>query len=120
MKLAVTSTGKTLEDAMDLSFGRAKYFLVVDTESGEIEVVDNTQVINVPQGAGIQAARQVVEKGVEAVASGNFGPNAFRALGEAGVGTYVSRGGKVEDVIAAFKDGKLQKVDDATIEGHWV
>ncbi|GAJ17519.1 unnamed protein product, partial [marine sediment metagenome] len=43
MKVAITSRGKSMEDAADRRFGRAPYFIVVDMESGEFWAVDNTQ-----------------------------------------------------------------------------
>ncbi len=59
MKVAVTSSGKTLDSPVDPRFGRAAYFLIVDTDSLEFEVVDNTDNINAFKGAGIQAAVRV-------------------------------------------------------------
>ena len=56
MKVAVTSSGKSLDSAVDPRFGRAAYFLIVDTDSLDFEVVDNADNINAFKGAGIQAA----------------------------------------------------------------
>ena len=80
MKIAVTSQGPDLNSQVDPRFGRAKSFLVVDTETGEFSVHDNTQNLNAAQGAGIQAGRTVVDLGVSAVVTGNVGPKAFATL----------------------------------------
>ena len=34
MKLAVTSQGNNLQSSLDPRFGRARYFVIVDTETG--------------------------------------------------------------------------------------
>ena len=41
MKIAVTSTGRELDSPVDPRFGRAAYFLVVDSENFDFEVLDN-------------------------------------------------------------------------------
>ncbi|HPJ71123.1 MAG TPA: NifB/NifX family molybdenum-iron cluster-binding protein, partial [bacterium] len=52
---------------MAARFGRASGFLLCDTETGRHSFLPNDQNLNAPQGAGIQAARHVVESGAEAV-----------------------------------------------------
>ncbi|HNY79853.1 MAG: NifB/NifX family molybdenum-iron cluster-binding protein [Sedimentisphaerales bacterium] len=44
MKIAVTSTGKTMDAQVDPRFGRAACFVVVDTDDMEFEAVENTNV----------------------------------------------------------------------------
>ncbi len=41
MKIAVTSQGDTLDSQLDPRFGRAAFFIVVDTETLEFEAFDN-------------------------------------------------------------------------------
>ena len=119
MKIAVTSQGTDLDAAVDPRFGRARFFLVVDTDSGEAEVVDNATNLNAAQGAGIQAARQVAELGVSAVLTGHVGPKAFATLRAAGVPVHTGAQGTVREAVAAFKAGTLARAADATVEGHW-
>jgi len=122
MKVAVTSYGEDLAGKVDLSFGRAKWFVVVDSDSGAVDAHSNRQNVNAAQGAGIQAAQNVANLDVEVVLTGNVGPNAFRALQAAGIRMYIVGRDieRVEDAIAQWKAGHLQEVHEATIEGHWV
>jgi len=85
MKIAVTSTGKELTSEMDPRFGRAAYFLIVDPETMEFETVENSQNINLPQGAGIQAGQTIADKKVDTLVTGNCGPKAFRILQAANI-----------------------------------
>jgi len=120
MKVAVSAEGNTLESRVDMRFGRAKHFIVVDIETGDYEAVDNEQILNIPQGAGIQAAQTVAQLGVENVISGHIGPNAFRTLNAAGVGIFLAGEDTVAETIERFKRGELENVGEPDVEGHWV
>jgi len=119
MKIAITATGKDVSSNVDLRFGRAKYFIVVDTESDNAVVHDNTQNLNAAQGAGIQSAETVARLGAEAVITGNAGPKAFRTLNAAGIKVYLCPGGTVAEAIRSFKDGELKEATAANVDGHW-
>ncbi len=120
MKIAVTSTGETLDSPMDPAFGRAKGFIIVDMESREFEFVDNKQNVNAAQGAGIQAAGIVAEQGVEYVISGHCGPKAFRTLAAAGIQVVVGVDGTVGEVVDRFGEGDISPADAADVEAHWI
>ena len=77
MRVAITSQGENLEAEVDSRFGRASKFLLVDTETMAFKVIDNAQSLNLPQGAGIQAAQNVIPHKPVAVLTGNCGPKAF-------------------------------------------
>jgi predicted Fe-Mo cluster-binding NifX family protein len=119
MKVAVTSQGSNLQSPLDPRFGRAKYFIVVDTETGAFSAVDNSVNLNAAQGAGIQAARRIVELGVDALITGHAGPKAFSALQAGRVGIYTGASGTVAEAVVQFKDGKLAAATSADVEGHW-
>jgi len=120
MKIAITSYGKDLLSKTDRSFGRAKWFILVDTETGAFEAHSNEQNVNAAQGAGIQAAQNVTNMGTEVLLSGNVGPNAFRTLSAASIRIFIIEGDiTVEQALSEWKEGKLQEVGKSTIEGHW-
>lgn len=120
MKIAVTSQGADMASAVDPRFGRAKFFIVVDTETGGSVAHDNAQNLNAAQGAGIQAAQKVVELGVEAVLTGNVGPKAFSALEAGKIDIYIGATGSVTNATEQFKAGQLECVAEPNVEGHWV
>ncbi len=120
MKVAITTSGTTLDAQVDARFGRCKYFILADTEAGTFAVIDNEQNLNAAQGAGIQSAQTVVNQGAEAVITGHCGPKAFRTLQAANVKVYVGATGTVREALDAFKQGKLQATENADVEGHWV
>ncbi len=127
MKIAITSQGQALDSQVDSRFGRARFFIVVDTETGEFSASDNGQNLNAAQGAGIQAGKNVVDLGVEAVVTGHVGPKAFATLQAGGVKVYTGAAdsagaetGTVAEAIEQFKAGQLKQTNDADVEGHWV
>jgi predicted Fe-Mo cluster-binding NifX family protein len=120
MIVAVTSQGPDANSPVDPRFGRAKYFLVVDTDSGQCVAHDNATNLNAVQGAGLQAARAVVELGAQAVVTGNVGPKALGALRAAGVQVYPGASGTVMEAVAEYKSGRLQAAVKANVEGHWM
>ncbi len=120
MKIVVTSTGETLESPVDTHFGRAAKFILFDTETGRFQVVDNTQSLNAPQGAGIQAAETVSRLGAEGLITGHCGPKAFRTLKAAGVTIYTGVKGTVAEAVEQFKAGELSPAESSDVESHWV
>ena len=115
MKIAVTSTGKTLDSEVDPRFGRAACFIIVDTETMDFNVIENENVA-AAGGAGISSAKVVIDAGAEAVLTGNCGPNAERTLTAAGVKLYTGATGTVAEAIEPFKSGKLTQATGPNVE----
>ena len=120
MRVAVTAQGRDLCSPVDPRFGRAKCFIVLDTETGEFSAADNSQNLNAAQGAGIQAGKHVVDLGVQALITGHVGPKAFATLEAGSVAVYPGAIGTVADAVEQFKAGKLRQSATADVEGHWV
>jgi predicted Fe-Mo cluster-binding NifX family protein len=120
MKLSVTSTGTELDADLDPRFGRAAYFIIADPETMAFEVVENNQNLNLPQGAGIQAGKTIIDNKVDVLITGHCGPKAFKVLQRAGVKVMTGAGGTVTDAIAQFNNGELEVSAEADVEDHWV
>jgi predicted Fe-Mo cluster-binding NifX family protein len=119
MYIALSSKGNTLDSEMDPRFGRAGFFLLVDPETMEIKVIENKQNLQLPQGAGIQAAQIVVEQGARTVLTGNCGPKAFKVLQAAGVNVGIGVSGTVKEAVNQYKQGKVSFTQAPNVEGHW-
>jgi predicted Fe-Mo cluster-binding NifX family protein len=119
MKVVVTAEGPKLDGPVDPRFGRAKCFVVFDTETGDHETHDNEQNLNAPQGAGIQAAQMVTRLGAGAVLTGHVGPKAFETLQSAEIAIYCGISGSVRQAIDSWKAKQLTPTAMADVEGHW-
>jgi len=113
VKICITSEGNNLDSNVDPRFGRCRYFIFLDTDTGNYEAVENTG-INQSGGAGIQAAQLIISQGVKAVLTGNVGPNAFQALNAGKIGIYTGISGSVKEALALYKTGKLKATLNAT------
>jgi predicted Fe-Mo cluster-binding NifX family protein len=118
MRIAITSTGPTLDADVDPRFGRCRYFIVADPETREFEVIDNEHTMT-SGGAGIASGQMIAGKGVKAVLTGNCGPNAHQVLTAAGIQLIAGVSGKIEDAVEAYKSGKLRGVTQPTVQAHF-
>jgi predicted Fe-Mo cluster-binding NifX family protein len=119
MKVAVSAQGPLLSSAVDGRFGRAAWFIIADTEKGEFQAVKNEQNLAAAQGAGVQSAQLVVNRGARAVLTGHCGPKAFKVLSAAGIPVYLGTQGSVSDAIEQFRKRQLTRAAQADVEGHW-
>lgn len=120
MRIAISSQDKDLNANLDPRFGRAAYFIIVDPETMAFEVVENSQNLNLSQGAGIQAGKTIADNKVDVLITGHCGPKAFKVLQGAGVKIVTGAGGTVADAIAQFNSGELETSIEADVDGHWV
>jgi len=118
MKIAISATGPTLEAEVNPRFGRCQYFIIVNPETKEFEAVNNSSA-TAAGGAGISAGQMIVGKGVEAVLTGNCGPNAYQVLSAAGIKVITGVSGKIDDAIEEYKLGTFSATQQANVPDHF-
>ncbi|MDZ4179751.1 MAG: NifB/NifX family molybdenum-iron cluster-binding protein [Coriobacteriia bacterium] len=116
MKIAISAHGPAINDRVDERFGRAIYLLIVDSETGSVEPLDNSINREALQAAGLGAAEIASGHGVGAVITGHLGPKAYRALRIAGIGGYKGTGLTVAEAVERFRAGTLEALDEG--EAH--
>lgn len=118
MKICVTATEDDLDAMVDPRFGRCAYFVLVDPESLEIKAFPNPN-LEASGGAGIQSAQLVANEGVQAVLTGNVGPNAHQTLSALGVKVFIGASGTIRQAIADYQSGKLKEASGPSVGGHF-
>lgn len=118
MKICVTAAAGTLDAAVDPRFGRCAFFVIVDPESLEFKALSNPNLES-SGGAGIQSAQLVANEGVQAVVTGNVGPNAHQTLSALGVKVLIGASGTVEQAVADYMAGKLKEAAGPSVGGHF-
>jgi len=117
MKIAISSTGETLESEVDVRFGRCPYFLVIEINKEKKEIKNVKTIKNTAAGqfggAGITTSQLVGNEKVNAVITTNLGPRAFQVLNQLGIEIYQGQG-KIKDVLKEFMEDKLEKIEEAT------
>jgi predicted Fe-Mo cluster-binding NifX family protein len=118
MRICVSASAKSLDASVDPRFGRCPYFIIVDSETMQFEVVPNP-ALGAIGGAGIQAAQIIASKGAKVVITGNVGPNAFQALSAAGIKIITGAYGTVREVVEKYGRGELKETNSPTVGGHF-
>jgi predicted Fe-Mo cluster-binding NifX family protein len=113
MKVALSTTKPEFETSLEPRFGRCAYFVIVDTETRAWEAIANPAA-EAMGGAGTQAAQFLSEKGIDAVITGNYGPNAFLGLQAAEIRMYRAAGGTLSELVDALVEDRLESVSGAT------
>ena len=106
MLIAISVRGNDLDAPLDPRLGRAERFLLVDSDTDAVKVLE-TGAAQTTHGAGIQTAQLLIKAGVKAVISGDCGPKAFAVFQTAGVPVHGADGGTAREVLAAWRAGQL-------------
>ncbi len=110
MKIAISSSGPDLNSQVDPRFGRASYFVIVDSDSKEItNVIDNRAAQEAAHGAGINAAAMVAGSGAQVVLTGRVGPKAYAVLQTGKVEVVSGAAGTVRSTLDAYLSGSLKE-----------
>jgi len=110
MKIAFATDGNNLKDKIALHFGRAKNFLIFDTEKETFEVFEN------PEIKGKELPPDFLAKqGVKAVIVFSLGPKAFEKFKNYKIEVFKAINGTILENIEKFKEGKLKKLSKEDI-----
>jgi predicted Fe-Mo cluster-binding NifX family protein len=107
MIICVTARGAGTDAPVEQRFGRAPYFVFVNTETGESNAVVNS-LVDAAGGVGPRAVQVLSDHGATALITGQVGGNAARALQAGGIKVYAYRGdGRVADALEQYAAGNL-------------
>ncbi|HRW58532.1 MAG TPA: DUF134 domain-containing protein [Chlamydiales bacterium] len=110
-KILVSSVGDDAKSLVDARFGRAKMFLIVTIENGNI---GNIQILENPHkdmqgGTGPTVAEYVAKQNIDAVITGHIGPRALSILKQFDIPVF-SFSGSVEKGIETLLKNELSEV----------
>jgi len=117
-KIGISATGPSLDAEIDPRFGRCQYFIIADPETMQFEAMENSNA-TAAGGAGISAGQAIAGKGVQAVLTGNCGPNAHQVLSSSGIQIITGVSGKIKDAIEGYKSGKFQASAQPNVPDHF-
>jgi len=106
MKIAVTSTGPTLEHFAGARVGHCRYLLIIDPDTMDYEIMQNPVVALRGPAAGKAFLQLLLQNDVHIVLAESCGSNTrkiFEVLGDAGILIRVGMTGSVRSVIEQFK-----------------
>jgi len=108
MKICIATTGPDLNSNVSPVFGRAPYFLIINSETDEFKVIKN-EAESAIRGAGIAAAQTLSTEKVKVLIVGNVGPNAQFALEKAGIKVILGVSGTAKEALENFKKDKISQ-----------
>jgi len=111
MRIAISATESSLDAPMDERFGRCPCFVITDSEGAVQDMVENIHAER-GSGAGIQAARLLIERDVSVVLTGRCGPNASETLAAAGIGIVTGYSGTVRQAVERYAAGGEPPAND--------
>jgi predicted Fe-Mo cluster-binding NifX family protein len=94
------------DDTVGEHFGRVPTYTIVDIETDEIQVVDNTS--EHAGGSGLPA-EILSGLGIDVLLCQGAGRRALTLLAEKGIETYVGVSGSVRDAVDVWKRGDLNR-----------
>ncbi|WP_440952821.1 NifB/NifX family molybdenum-iron cluster-binding protein [Methanococcoides sp. FTZ1] len=113
MKIAIPSTEKgALEDDVDLHFGKAATYTIYDSETEEVEVMENTSVHVGGKGFPHEL---LVKAGVDIVLCSGVGQKIVDLLNKNDIDIFVGADGTVQEAIDSWRSGKLYRAGSVNV-----
>jgi predicted Fe-Mo cluster-binding NifX family protein len=105
MKIAVPTNGdKGLEEPVGEHFGRVPGYTIVDDETGDVEVIENTSH---HLGGRGYPPEILAEAGVEVLLCRGLGRRAIQMFIDKGIKVYCEASGTVKDALQQWKNDSL-------------
>lgn len=109
MMVCITAQGATPEAKVEERFGRAPYFLFMDSETGSFEAVANP-FANGAGGVGPKAAQLIIDRKAGVLISGMLGGNAKAVLDAAAIAQFTYRSADtVRDAFEAYRNNTIER-----------
>lgn len=104
MKVAITSTGNSLDSTIDQRFGRCEYFVIFDKETNAIEFLPNP-FKDAEEGAGPASVQLIAGRNASKIISGEFGIKIKSLLDSLKIQMIVIKesGKKISEIIEMLK-----------------
>ncbi|MHC4070436.1 MAG: NifB/NifX family molybdenum-iron cluster-binding protein [Planctomycetota bacterium] len=108
MKIAVTSTGPTLEDNISTEFGDSKYLLIIDFDTLKYEAMISPGVVEDGPAAGKLLAQHLLQESVSKILASHVNFDVLKSFLKAlrGTGIQIIDGmsGSVRSAVRQFKE----------------
>jgi predicted Fe-Mo cluster-binding NifX family protein len=104
-KVAVASQGRTLASPVATEFATALYFIIYDTQNGQVEVVAAQPELGINS---VQTAHLLVDHGASAVITGNASSSSIKTLSSLGIFAFTGVSGRGDRAIQMYQNGQLR------------
>ena len=116
-RVAVACRGACLDDPVDYYLGLAPWFLIVDPETMELQLLENMAFACQGCGLSDDVLEKMAQQDVEMVLTGFADPNEIEAVGDVGIKIGLGWDGfSAMEVIDHYKNRMI----DAVCERHYL
>jgi predicted Fe-Mo cluster-binding NifX family protein len=117
MLIAVSTKKPDLSSELSEAFGRSRYFMIYDSIKNTSEFMLNPFSSELG-GAGIQSARFLIEKNIEAIITTFIGLHTLRFINSLNIKVYNGSNLKTYEAIQWFTENKLAEITCNKVEQY--
>lgn len=111
MKLAIALKENEYNSSVDERFGRAPFFIIIDSDTKEFEIIEN-EAKDEATGAGLKAVKNLLKHEIDIIIAGEIGPKAGELIYDLEIPTFKFKDlEKVDEIVKAFNENTLEKYD---------
>ena len=111
MKLAIALKENNYNSSVDERFGRAPFFIIIDSDTKEFEIIEN-EAKDEATGAGLKAVKNLLKYEIDTIIAGEIGPKAGELIYDLEIPTFKFKDlEKVDEIVNAFNENTLEKYD---------
>ena len=101
-----------LESMVASHFGRAPKFTIVDSDTKDVSIIDNTA----EHFGGMSTTPELIRSsGVDVMLVSGIGPRAVQLFEQMGIRVYVGAAGTTSSALDAYNSGSLQEATDENV-----
>lgn len=112
MKVLIAVQGTTLDSMVAKRFGHAPYYLIIDLDSMQIQLIDNPEVHDETHAM----IPQMAENGVKRFITGNIGPHAFELTKSLNVQVALARQMSAREALEKLQRSELEILTAPTLK----
>ena len=101
MKIIVSAKGSTLDAPVGQRFGLSPYFIIVNSQTMELELVPNSEADG-KRAAGMRAVVLAISKEVDMVLTGYCSPTAMKYLSDNGIDVATGIKGTITEAVVQY------------------
>lgn len=116
MNVLIAADGTTLDSAVAKRFGHAPYYLYVDADTGQVQVIENTDHDHDDGHDDHAIIPQMIQQGADVFITGNIGPHAFELVKSLNRQVAVARNMSAAEALENLQDGELEILHAPTVK----
>lgn len=110
MKFILPTNEKSVESNISPVFARAYFFAIYDTETKQVNFIENTASSS-QGGAGVKAAQLVVDQGADRLIVMRLGENSFNVLNMTDIQVYQTISEPIKNIFDKCEKDQLKKLE---------